>query len=249
MRRVLILTCALTLIAVVAVHSAGYVVFLKNGGHIRAREPLEIKGNQAIITLATGTKASYPLFYIDLVKTERYNQLGLGDAVIIDELTIDERARPTSTPTPSLGGLATLQSGVQAVLTTTTPPTPTPTPGIRLQTYSYHDERVEKAFSEIFDRRKLYIYRTSAGTQPMFLFVQAVTDDQREVFAALKTVAEAYTIVHELHPDIAPEAVELEMVSTAGRPAGTFRLSSDMARSLTAGEISVEQFYVNFVIF
>jgi hypothetical protein len=237
------------LLVTLSATAGGYVVYLKNGKFIRAKEPLQIKGNQAIIILVTGTMASYPVDHVDLVKTERYNQLGLGDAVVIDELTVEDEMRPTSTPTPSLGGLASLDPGKQGLLTSYAPPTPTPTPGIRLQTYPYHDTRVTQAFHQIFDDRNMYIYRSSAGTQPDFFFVQTVTDQQREVFNAIKAVVEAFTLINELHNDISPDAVELEMISTSGKPAGTFRITPEMARQLHAKELSVEQFYVTYVIF
>jgi len=225
MRRTLMFTWAVLLLVTLSAAAGGYVVYLKNGKFIRAKEPLQIKGEQAIIILVTGTMASYPVEQVDLVKTERYNQLGLGDAVVIDALTIEAAMRPTSTPTPSLGGLASLDPGEQGLLTSFAPPTPTPTPGIRLQTFPYHDTRVTQAFHQIFDDRNMYIYRTSAGTRPEIFFVQAVTDQQREVFSALRAVAEAFTLIHELHADISPAAVELEMISTSGKPAGTFRIT------------------------
>jgi hypothetical protein len=249
MRRTLLMICAALLILTTTAGAGGYVVYLKNGKFIRAKEPMQIKGSQAIIVLVTGTMASYPVDYIDVVKTERYNQLGLGDAAVIDELTVAGDMRPTPTPTPSLGGMATLNIGEDGMLTSYAPPTPTPTPGIRLHSFPYHDSRVTSAFQQILDDRKLYIYRTSAGTQPDYFFVQTVTDQQREVFAALNTVTEALTLIHELHPEICPDAVELEMISTAGKPAGTFRITPEMAQLLHSQSMSVEQFYVTYVIF
>jgi hypothetical protein len=110
-------------------------------------------------------------------------------------------------------------------------------------------ERVDQAFSRVFDERNLYIYRTSAGTKPTFFFIQTVTDTEREVFEALKVVCEAYSLIYKLHEEIAPEAVELQMIQTSGKPAGTFRLTPDLANQLAEKQSSVEQFYVNYVIF
>lgn len=248
MRRFLIVVLAIALVAASAIAAKGYIVFFKNGTFIRAKEALRIEGRQALITLPTGTVTSYPLDHVDLIRTERYNKLGLGDAVIVaDEAEL--APRPTITPTPSLGGMARLNLESDSVLGSSLHPTPTPTPGIRLQSQAYHDARVDRAFTQILDDRKLYTYRTSVGTQPEYYFVQAVTDDQQAVFHALKAVTEAYAIIHELHPDVAPVAVELEMISLTGKPAGTFRMNAELARSLATGKISVEQFYVNNVIF
>ena len=39
------------------------------------------------------------------------------------------------------------------------------------------------------------------------------------------------------------------MVQTSGKAAGTFRLSPELAAELAEKKTSVEQFYVNYVIF
>jgi len=215
------------------------------------REPVRIEGNIAILTLVTGTLASYPVSHVDLVETERYNQQGFGDALLLEELSM-MGGTPISTPTPrqSLGQFATIDAGSRdPELGSKWIPTPTPTPGIKLQTESYHDERVDQAFRKIFDDHNLLIYRTSTGTQPNFFFVQTVTDNQREVFEALQIVSDAYALIHKLQPDIAPVAVELQMIQTSGKAAGTFRIHPEMAAELAEKEIPIEQFYVNYVIF
>lgn len=249
MRRFLLAVLLLVVILVPAVCMAsGYVVILKNKKKIRCKEAMQIKGQSAILTLSTGTLASYPLALVDLVETERYNQLGFGDAILIEELSVDGNSMPTPTPVQPLGNLATLDAG-EELLGSAADPTPTPTPGIMLQSYLYRDDRIVQAFAKIFDESKLYVYKTSGGTQSDYFFVQAVTDEEREVFATLRTVAEAFAYISQQHPDIAPAAVELEMISTSGKPAGTFRITPQMARDLARGAVSIEQFYVANVIF
>lgn len=250
MRRMTILAVAVLVVALVSTVLAteGYVVILKNGHQIRCRQPLRIEGDQAILTLVTGTVASYPVDYVDLVETERYNQLGLGDALLVEELTVGTPV-PTPTPKQALGDVVTLNVKKNPELGSTTSPTPTATPGIKLQPVPYHEQRIDRAFSQFFDDRGLYLYRTSAGTQPDYFFVQVVTDSQREVFLALRTVAEAFALIHDLHREIAPSAVELQMVQTSGKAAGTFRLTPEMAEQLVSDKIGIEQFYVKNVIF
>ncbi len=250
MRRSIVLVATAILLVAVSAAAAGYVVILKNGQKIRCREALQIQGDQALLTLVTGTLASYPLDQVDLVETERYNKLGLGDALIIEELTVEGKVIPTPTPRISLGQYATIDAlDENPVLGSTTPPTPTPTPGIQLRSEPYHDSRVEQAFTRVFDQKNLYLYRTSRGSSPDYLFVQAVTDSEREVFNTLRVVSEAYTLVHQLHPEIAPAAVELEMVQTSGKAAGTFHLEPATAQQLASGSVGVQQFYVEHVIF
>jgi hypothetical protein len=252
MRRSAIVAVSLVLLVVAAVvfSASGYVVILKSGQKIRAREAMRIEGNLAIITLSTGTVASYPLQLVDLIETERYNQQGLGDALLIEELTVGATPIPTATPRRPLGDHVTITAqSLNPELGSTAPPTPTPTPGIKLQARAYHDARVDQAFTKIFDDRKVFLYRTSAGTRPDYYFVRTTTDSEREVFKALQVVAEAFAIIYKLHPDISPAAIELEMVQTSGRAAGTFRILPEQAESIASGKVSVQQFYVDNVIF
>ncbi len=227
----------------------GFVVILKNKQRIRAREPMKIVGKQVFITLITGTMTAIPLNMVDIVATERYNKLGLGDALTIEGLDFTEAPVATPTPRTPLGSIVSIHAGTSPVLGASSTPTPTPTPGIRLQTTPYPNKNVDKAFKQIFDSNHLYLYRTSIGTQPGYYFVQAITDSEREVFLALETVCKAFAIIQNLHPELAPKAVELEMRTTSGKPAGTFRLTPDIAQELNSGKLSPEQFYVTHVIF
>jgi len=235
--------------AAAAAAASGYVVILKNGSKIACRDPLRIEGGNAIITLVTGTVASYPVDQVDVVETERYNQQGLGDALVIDELSLGTPI-PTPTPKQSLGRFASIDAGNRdPELASKYVPTPTPTPGIKLQPQAYHDQRVDQAFTRYFDQRNLLLYRTSAGTRPEYFFVQVVTDSQREVFEALRVVTDAFSLIHKLQPELAPAAIELQMIQTTGRAAGTFRVTPEMARTLAEKQTSIEQFYVSHVIF
>lgn len=249
--RVLGFVAAIFLVVAVVVAAQGYVVILKSGHKVRCKEPMRIEGPNAVLVLATGTLASYPLQLVDLVETERYNQLGFGSAVEIEELSIRGKSIPTPTPRTSLGQHASINAGGEegAALGDTAEPTPAPTPGIKLQTEKYHDERIDQAFSKIFDEKELLIYTTSRGTKPDHFFVQTTTDSEREVFNALETVAEAYVLINRIHPGISPAAVELKMVQTSGKPAGTFRLTPELAKELAEGETPAQTFYIKNVIF
>ena len=251
MRRTLALTATVLLLVIAHLASAaGYVVILKNGHKIRCREPLSVEGENAIITLVTGTVASYPLSQVDLIETERYNQQGLGDALEIEELAVYGRGLPSPTPKEALGTLVSLEAlDRNPELATSLAPTATPTPGIRLQTFPYHDDRVTRAFEKVFTDEKLFLFHTSGGTKPKHFFVQAVTDSETQVFHALQTVCQAYYLIRHADPEIAPEAVELQMVQTSRKPAGTFRITPELAEELISGGVSVQNFYIRNVIF
>jgi hypothetical protein len=170
---------------------------------------------------------------------------------MIEELSIQGTPIPTATPFTSLGQHATIDASASdsPSLGTTAKPTPIPTPGIKLREEDYHDQRVTQAFTKIFDDKELLIYRTSQGTQPDYFFVQTTTDSEREVFAALEIVAEAFVLINQIHPEIAPSAVELEMTQTSGKAAGTFRLTPELAKELADGTTPAQAFYIKNVIF
>jgi len=229
--------------------SKGYVVILKNKQRIRASEPMKIVGKQVFITLSTGTMTAIPLSMVDIIATERYNKLGFGSALTVDGLDFTGTPAPTPTPKVPLGSIVTIHAGKNPMLGSSSTPTPSPTPGIKLQTVPYPNKNVDKAFKQIFDANHLYLYRTSLGTRPNYYFVQAITDSQREVFLALTTVCKAFGMIRKLHPELAPAAVELEMKTTSGKAAGTFRLKPEDIEEINSGKVSPEQFYVSHVIF
>ena len=170
--------------------------------------------------------------------------------VLLDELSLEGTPIPTPTPRQSLGNFVTLDSMERnPELSTTLAPTPTPTPGIRLQTYPYHDERVTRAFEKVFTDEKLYLFHTSGGTLPKYFFVQAVTDSEDQVFHALKTVCQAFFLIRKADPEMAPKSVELQMVQTSRKAAGTFRVTPKMAEELATDAISVQNFYIKYVMF
>lgn len=248
-RTVIIGLVVCSLLVAAFVLAGGSVVILKSGQKIRCREPMSIQGKNAIITLVTGVVTSYPLSQVDLIETERYNQLGLGNALTIEGLENSEEVKPTPTPVPSLGSLVRISAenvnpdlGMVEV-------EPTPTPGIRLKARGYERPKVDAAIREILDNENLYLYRTSAGTKEGFFFIQTTTDSEKEVFNALRAVATAFSVILDRAPDLAPKAVELKMVETSGQNAGTFRMMPEQAHSIKDGSVSVESYYVENVIF
>lgn len=248
-RRVVFSVVLLSLCVAALVMAGGSVVILKSGQKIRCKEPMTIQGKSAIITLVTGVVTSYPLSQVDLVATERYNQLGIGDALTLEALDQREFVKPTPTPRPSLGTLAKITKenvnptlGMEEV-------GPTPTPGIVMRNLPYHDPKVDAAIREILDKENLYLYRTSVGSKPDYFFIRATTDSEKEVFGAIRAVAKAYSMIVARAPELAPKAVELKMVETSGKTAGTFRMRPEQAKEVTDGSLPIEKYYVENVIF
>jgi len=225
-----------------------YLVFFLNGKALCAVGQLEVDGKSARITRTDGTLVSYPVHLIDLVETERNRQLNFGCAKVIEVGERPHARRASPTPTPAVGARPLLVPGADAESAGDLEQT-SALPEITLREEAYSDPRVVAAFEQTLDARRIFLYQTSAGSQPEYLFIRATTDSQREVFSTLTAVTDAFTMVGKAASVAVPAVVELEMVRTSGSQAGVFRIFPDMARTLASGQISVEEFYFRHVRF
>lgn len=250
MRRMLVLA-AVALFASTWSHAA-YVLILKDGSRQVAREKYTIKGKNVHFVTSTGTLRSIPLALVDLKATEELNARDFGSASPLDWVDGTE-VPPTPTPTPSV---ATLVGQLRSAVPPGTHQTvqPTPTPIVIFREAKFADQRVDQAFQQGLESYHLYLYRTSMGTQPQYLFIEVQVNGQREVNRALQAVTTTYhVIVGDLtkkeQVSRIPERVELLLLNEAGREAGVFRLSHADAEELATGKTTPEAFFVEKVLF
>lgn len=226
-----------------------YLVFFLNGKSLCAMGQLQVVGKSAHITRVDGNLVSYPVQLLDLVETERNRQLNFGCARVIEVGGRAQALRATPTPTPAMGTRPLLVPGADVEPSAAEHSEPTPIPDITLRKEPYSNDKVVAAFEQLLDDRHVYLRQTSVGSRPEYLFIRVTLDSQREVFTTLTTIADGLTMVNEVMTEGAPAAVELEMVRTSGNEAGTFRILPDMAKTLAAGRITVEEFYFKNVKF
>lgn len=243
MKRLLAVLTALFL-SVSAAHAV-YVVYLKNGKRVVAREKYQVKGKLAIITLKNGAVVSVPLDQVNVEKTERINSLGLGDAELL-ALGEEGPPPPTPTPTPAMTTLGKLKAEIARP--TGEAAKPTPTPGIALSDRPFKDKGVDRAFQEGLERYHLYLYRTSQGSRPEYLYVE-VQVTEKEVPRALEAVCMTYDLLRQSAPERAPERLELRLVNEAGREAGLFRIAPEHAAELASGKVTPDEFFRRHVLF
>lgn len=231
---------------------AAYVVILRNGTRIVAREKYQVKGPNALITLKNGTLTSVPLSQIDVEYTEKLNSRNLGDAIPLDWVDPVMKPVPTATPTPKVATLGTIRSGLAKPDGLALQPTPTP--GITYRETKFRDSRIEQVFQQTLEGYHLYLYRIGAGTRPAYLFIEVSVNGQPEAFKAMQAICTAYYLVVEdltkkSEAGRIPEAVEVQMLNESGREAGLFRLSPADASELATGKVTAETFFVQHVIF
>jgi len=225
---------------------AVYVVVLRNGTRITAKEKYQVKGPNAVFVTKIGTLTSIPLSQVDVQATEKANALNLGDAEALDWVDI-QRIFPTPTPTPQVSALGHIRPGIATKEGDAAKPTPTP--GIGYREGHYRDPQVDQAFQQILESYHLYLYRTSEGTQPAYLFVEIQVSGQSETLKALQAVSSAYQLLAEKAPGRLPEAVEIQMLNEAGKETGLFRMTVADAAELVSGKITPDRYFVEKVIF
>lgn len=226
---------------------ATYVVILRSGARVIAREKMQIKGSTAWVTLKNGTLTSIPVAQIDLPTTDKVNARNLGDAELLAWVDVEPTPTPTPTPTPSVSGLGRIRSGLASPINDAA--RPTPTPGISLQDRPYRDAQVQRTFEEGLERFHIYLYRTSQGTEPSYFFVELRVNGQNEVVKALQAVCSTYHVLAQTAPERAPERLEIEMLNESGREAGLFRITAAEAGELATAKITPEEFFIRHVIF
>ncbi len=126
---------------------------------------------------------------------------------------------------------------------------PTPTPGIMFRANKFSDVQVEKLFQEGLESYHIYLYRTSAGTRPEFLFIEVSVNGQPEVLKALQAIGLTYHLLAQNSPERCPAQVEVQMINESGKEAGLFRLTALEAADLATGKVTAEDFFIKKVIF
>lgn len=225
---------------------AVYVVILKNGGRVIAREKYEEKGQNIVFTTKLGTLTSIPRSQVDLAATWLFNARNIGDAVPLDWI---DSGKPTPIPTPTVTvtTLGKIKRGIAAPENDAA--RPTPTPGIVFRDSAYRDPKVQRAFEEGLEAYHIYLYRTGTGTQPTYLFLEVQVNGQKEVIKVLESVTTTYHLLVEKAPERAPERLEVQMLNESGKEAGLFRISPEDATRLATGKVTAEDFFLQQVIF
>ncbi len=238
----------LGVLAFLAAHQAlaVYVVVLRNGSRIVAKAKYTVKGPNAVFETRIGTLTSVPLAQIDVTATDKVNSLNLGDAETLDWVDV-QKILPTPTPTPAVSALGHILPGVAAKVGEAA--APTPTPGVVYRETRYRDKQVDQAFQQGLEAYHLYLYRTSEGTQPSYLFIEIQVNGQPETLKALEAVCMTYELLAEKAPNRLPERVEIRMLNESGREAGLFRISAADAAELVSGKVTADKFFIQHVIF
>jgi hypothetical protein len=249
-----VLIVALALLASAPAYA--YVIIMTDGTRLVAKEKPTIQGDRVIFLTSLGTAQSIPLAEFDQKKTDEVNRLGTGDAYVLPDGPDDGR-------TVSLSKKASLSEFIKThkatKITFGAEPTPVPEPagkrGAReapqekLATGELSSQGVDPRFNDAFLRalESSGIRGPRLSPLPHGLKVQALTDNEQQVFAAIGAVARGMKESRAAGRPL--DKAELYLGTSAGDPAGHFEMTPDDAEALLNGKVGVAKYYVANVIF
>jgi hypothetical protein len=238
-KRVFIVSLALALCASAAL---AYNIKLKDGSIIFARSRYEVKGTKAIITLQNGTVTQIDLSTIDVEGTEQYNKDNPGNVIALTEGKPREVTVSVLKPPPTVS----LQDVIRQRKTRLNAPPAKTAEGSEAGTgtsWQPVEPSVEAAFRKVLDGAAITQYRLTAYRGKLRLL--ATANSEEAVFNMLSAAARSLT---DLQDKGKPAVVDILLTTSSGDPAGSFEMSSEQARQLVNGSVSVADFFVKKVI-
>jgi len=247
LRRILLSCGAASVALALAAPAAAYVIYLKDGTRIEARERPALQGKKLLFLTPLGTPQSVAVADWDEERTEKANRDGLGNAYQLEEPTADRRAIPSpQSSKPSLSEYIKThrknelpeKQEARAAEGARVPEREEPI-AVPL------DPQVNEIFSRALDGSNLRGARLVAI--PGGLTVQATTENEQQVFWALAAIARG--LKESRAHGRAIEKVDLRLATSAGENAGQFLMSPDDAEALLNGRISPAKYFLQYVIF
>ncbi|HEX4961436.1 MAG TPA: hypothetical protein VF173_11400 [Thermoanaerobaculia bacterium] len=250
----------LALVAAAAFAASGYIVYMKDGTSITAKEKYKVDKDRALITLPNGQQTFILLSLIDVAKSDRLNRDGYGSAVVLPSAPQETPATGKATKDRTLSDLINSRAAAPRDLPTSRRDKNAPVPGRLVKTragfndlstlpqkpYSHSDVAAE--LQQAFHAQGLDEVEIYEGTQSDRPFLAVTTNSEGSVFKALSAAANALLRVRDQFPGKV-SALELLMTVPSRERAGQFVLTPDQATELAAKKTDVAAFFVRNVQF
>lgn len=234
--------------------AATYVIYTKDGHRIEAREKPAIQGRRLVYLTPLGTSQTISIDEWDQERSEKANREGLGGAYVLDDpgrtssLTAPETKKPSLSeyirkhgrnpdadrPEPKAGMSERESRASRAPAGKAVEPPPV-----------VLDPVISDAFMRALDGSN--VKGVKLGNLPSALRVQAVTDNEQQVFLALMASARGLKEARAAGKPL--EKVEVVLATATGEAAAHFEVSPDDADALLNGRISPSKYFVTRVIF
>lgn len=239
-----------------------YVVFLRDGSKLVAKEKYRLAGTKALITLPNGTETEINVSEIDVARTEAANKDNLGTAVVIED------GKTTTTPKPVVQQQrATLSDYIQKGSAGLHVPPEThrvpdrPSSDSRLaRTPAGYDDLLSLARTPYRDTEvagEILTFLIANGTEGAQVYqgtnarrplLELTTNSEASIFRGILSAANALIHVREKY-GAKVEEIELVLITPQRGRGGQFVLTPDQAADLLARRIDLTAFYVANVQF
>ncbi len=235
---------------------ATYVIYTKDGHRIEARDKPVVQGRRVIYMTPLGTSQTIAFDEWDQERSEKANREGFGGAYVLDDpggqrssLPAPEAKKPSLSeyirkhgrpldaerPEPRTGVVSERETRApRAAAGKAIEPPPV-----------VLDPVISDAFMRALDGSN--VKGVKLGNLPSALRVQAVTDNEQQVFLALMASARGLKEARAAGKPL--EKVEVLLATAAGETAAHFEVSPDDADALLNGRISPSKYFVTRVIF
>jgi hypothetical protein len=233
-----------------------YVIFLKDGTRLVAAEKPTVQGDRLVFSTNIGTVQSVPVADFDAKRTEEANKLSAGDAYVLD--TPDGKFQlETVGKKPTLSEYIKKHNGQNLVMKDEPKGD-----GRDARSETPADRKTEKALAagdaaqgvdpvvndtflralEASGIRGPHIVPINRGVR-----IQALTDTEQQVFAALGGIARGMKESRAAGRQL--DMVEVWLGTTSGQSAGHFEMSAEDADSLLNGKVGAAKYFVANVMF
>jgi hypothetical protein len=258
--RYLRILALLGLLATVAFAANGYLVYLKDGHTIAAKEKYKVDKGKAIIILLNGTQTFLPLDQVDVARSDEANREGYGNAVVLPGSPKDVVPAARAPKDRTLGDLIQSRGAAPRELPTTRRDKNAPMPGRMSKTRAgfndlstlpqkpYPNAEVAMELQQSFHSQGLEEVEIFAGTQGDRPLLAITTNSEGSVFKALSTAANALLRARDRFPGKVA-ALELLMTMPSRERAGQFVLTPEQATELAAKKTDLSSFFVRNVQF
>lgn len=217
-----------------------YSVKLKDGSIIFARAKYEVRGKKAIITLQNGTVTSVDVDLIDVPGTDQYNKDNLGNVLVI-EPGMEKPTNVINVPAAPTVSLQEIMRRKNMKLGAPTSRAGSETNAATAQ--QQVDMQVEQAFRKILDGANINQYRLTNSKGKVRFLATANTEE-----AVFNTISAAARALAELGSRGKDTSVEIVLTTSAGESGGNLEMTSDQARLLVNGNVTVADFFLKNVI-
>lgn len=248
MRR-LVPALAVALAVLLAGPAAAYVIYLKGGAQLTAREKPVVQGKFLVFYTPLGAMQRIPISEYDEKKTLEMNAQGTGDAYVLGD-SPQEKPVAGGSRKPSLSEYIKVhkKSDIDVEQKKPADLAREGKGGARLQEpagAASLDPQLESSFLHTLESYGIKGPRISAA--PVGVRVQGVAESEEQVFAAIRGIAKALADTRSAGRQAVPKA-EIYLSTSTGENAGHFEMSGDDAEALVSGRKSPASWFMNNLI-